>query len=151
MVFPVENSFGRVFEFAHFLTTSTWRLTRARTCSSMALYFPMRAFGQARQTVTFNSIVSAVGQVDISTTDRLASGKTDANAPSHFNLSGQPTAGVGSLKLMGLGTNAAEAMLNIPPAAYAMGTLRLHTPPTASYMFANGLIWSFQILSREPF
>lgn len=82
--------------------------------------------------LTFNSTVSAVGQANTSTTDPFATGKTDSSAPPHFNLPGQPTSGNTALVMPIAGaTNSnptnVEAILNIPPAAYAMGTANAYS------------------------
>ena len=44
---------------------------------------------------TFNSTVSAVSQVNISSTDPFVTGIIDDSAPPNFNLAGQPTSGGG--------------------------------------------------------
>jgi hypothetical protein len=82
--------------------------------------------------LTFNSTVSAVGQANTTTTDPFATGKTDGSAPAHFTLSGQPTSGNTALVMPIAGaTNSnptnVEAILNIPPSAYAMGTAAAYT------------------------
>ena len=82
--------------------------------------------------LTFNSTVSAVNQADISTTDPFANGKVDATAPPNFNLYGQPSHNNTPLVMPIAGaTNSnptnVEAILNIPPAAYAMGSSAAYT------------------------
>jgi hypothetical protein len=84
--------------------------------------------------LNFNSTVSAVGQVNTSDTDPFATGITDALAPPNFNLAGQPTSGVGALNLPGFGTTNAEAILNIPPPSYAMGTAAAFSTNGLSYL-----------------
>jgi len=107
--------------------------------------------------LTFNSRVSAVGQVNISSTDPFCTGKTDGTAPPNFTLlsPAQPTSGNDALTLpIGVGntgTNTsptnAEAILNIPPAAYAGGS-------DAAYS-TNGLMFNFNscdlIISNASF
>jgi hypothetical protein len=84
--------------------------------------------------LNFNSTVSAVGQVNTSDTDPFATGITDALAPPNFNLAGQPTSGMGALNLPGFGTTNAEAMLNIPPPSYAMGTAAAYSTNGLAYL-----------------
>lgn len=93
--------------------------------------------------LTFSSEVSAVGQVNVTSTDPFCSGKVDASAPPVFSLAGQPISGANALTLPigtgGTSTNTSatnvEAILNLPPAAYAMGT-------AAGYS-TNGLVYNF--------
>jgi hypothetical protein len=92
--------------------------------------------------LTFNSTVSAVNNADITSTDPFCSSKTDGSAPPNFILSGQPTSGNSSITMPIAGaTNSnptnVEAILNIPPAAYAMGTAAAYTTNGLNYL-ANG-------------
>ena len=89
--------------------------------------------------LTFNSTVSAVGTASVSSTDPFATGKTDGSAPPHFVLTGQPTSGNTALTMPVAGaTNSnptnVEAILNIPPAAYAMGTASAYTSNGLDFM-----------------
>jgi hypothetical protein len=82
--------------------------------------------------LTFNSTVSAVNNADITSTDPFCSSKSDGSAPPNFNLSGQPTSGNSSITMPIAGaTNSnptnVETILNLPPAAYAMGTAAAYT------------------------
>jgi hypothetical protein len=83
----------------------------------------------------FSSTVSAVGQVNTSSIDPFATEKVDNGTPAgNFTLSGQPTSGVGALNLPGFGTTNAEAMLNIPPPSYAMGTAAAYSTNGLAYL-----------------
>ena len=89
--------------------------------------------------LTFDSYVSAVGQANKTSTDPFATGKTDSSAPPHFNLAGQPTSGNTAITLPIAGaTNSnptnVESILNIPPAAYAMGTAAAYTTNGLEYL-----------------
>ena len=89
--------------------------------------------------LTFNSTVSAVGTASVSSTDPFANGKTDGSAPPHFVLTGQPTSGNTALTMPVAGaTNSnptnVETILNIPPAAYAMGTASAYTSNGLEYI-----------------
>ena len=91
---------------------------------------------------TFNSRVSAVGTVTIAGNDPLCTGKSDSGSPT-FLLAGQPTSGNDALTLpIGVGNTSsttnptnAEAILNLPPPAYATGTDPAYT--------TNGLVYNF--------
>ncbi len=88
--------------------------------------------------LTFNSTVAAVGQVNVTSIDPFMTGKNDSLAPPHFTLAGQPISGADPLYLRvgaGVAITNAEAMLNLPPAAYAMGTAAAYT--------TNGLAYNF--------
>jgi hypothetical protein len=85
--------------------------------------------------LTFNSTVSAVGQVNTSDTDPFVTGHTSSTPPpTIFNLAGQPISGVGALNLPGFGTTNAEAILNIPPPSYAMGTAAAYSTNGLAYL-----------------
>ena len=115
----------------------------------------MPAFGRGRPILPLIPGVSAVGQANIFSTDPFCTGKTDGTAPPNFLLTHQPTSGNDALTLpIGLGntgTNTsptnAEAILNIPPTAYAGGT-------DAAYS-TNGLMFNFNscdiIISNASF
>ncbi|MGA2246887.1 MAG: hypothetical protein ABSH48_17985 [Verrucomicrobiota bacterium] len=89
--------------------------------------------------LTFDSTVSAVGSAVTTSTDPFATGKSDANAPPHFNMAGQPTSGNTPLTMPIAGatnnnpTNV-ESILNIPPASFAMGTANAYTTNGLEYM-----------------
>jgi len=87
--------------------------------------------------LTFNDTVSAVNTADTSTIDPFCGNKTDSSAPPHFDLTGQPTSNNTRLTMPIGGTNSnptnVEAMLNIPPSTYAMGTSDAYS--------TNGLIF----------
>jgi hypothetical protein len=91
--------------------------------------------------LTFNSTVSAVTNADITMTDPFCSSKSDGSAPPNFNLTSptQPTSGNSSITMPIAGaTNSnptnVEAILNIPPAAYAMGTASAYTTNGQQFM-----------------
>jgi hypothetical protein len=93
--------------------------------------------------LTFNSTVSAVGQANITTIDPFVSGnaKTDGSAPPTFNITNptQPTSGNTAITMPIAGaTNSdptnVEAILNVPPAAYAMGTAAAYTTNGLQYL-----------------
>ena len=94
--------------------------------------------------LAYSNTVTAVGVVNVTSADPFVSGKTDSGCPaSSFKLAGQPTSGADALTLPigtgGTSTNTsctnAEAILNIPPAAYAMGTATAYS--------TNGLVYNF--------
>ena len=76
-------------------------------------------------TLTFTNTVSAVGLATNGVIDPFCAGFT-GNGHSHYSLAGQPTSGNGPLMLTVAGTNtdpaATEALINLPPTNYAMGT-----------------------------
>jgi hypothetical protein len=75
--------------------------------------------------VTFYSAVIAVNQVYTNLNDPFLSGKSGSGSPT-FALTAQPVSHASALKLPGSGFNGnptnAEAILNLPPPVYAMGT-----------------------------
>ena len=88
--------------------------------------------------LTFVSTVAAAGQVNVTSTDPFMTGKNDSLAPPHFILAGQPMSGADPLYLRvgaGVASTNAEAILNLPPAAYATGTAAAYT--------TNGLAYNF--------
>jgi len=89
--------------------------------------------------LTFNSTVSAVSNAVTSSTDPFANGKTDASAPPNFSLAKQPTSNNNPLIMPVAGTTNSnptnvEAILNIPPAGYAMGTANAYTASGQEYL-----------------
>jgi hypothetical protein len=93
--------------------------------------------------ITFNSTVSAVNNADITGTDPFATSYTSSTPPpTIFNLAGQPTSGNTAITMPIAGaTNSnptnVEAILNIPPTTYAMGTAAAYTTNGLNYI-ANG-------------
>jgi hypothetical protein len=90
-------------------------------------------------TATFASTVSAVGIATNTANDPFCTGYT-GSGPSIYLLAGQPTSGNGPLTMPLIGTNndpaAVEALINLPPTNYAMGTAAAYSP-TGSFYFAN--------------
>src|ERR1035437_2782584 len=84
---------------------------------------------------TFASTITAVGTNAVGITDPFCPGKTGSGTPT-FTLAGQPVSGNAPLFLP-IGTNMnpanARTILDLPPAAYAMGT-------AAAYS-TNGLVY----------
>ena len=77
--------------------------------------------------LTFNNTVQAVAGVNITSTDPFCLRKTDANAPPHFTMGGQPSTASTAITLP-IGGDNVEAILNIPPAAtFGMGTPAAYT------------------------
>jgi len=105
--------------------------------------------------ITFASYVSAVGLATNSTTDPFCTSYTSA-ATSTYLMAGQPTSTNTPLPVPMVGTNtdpaAAEAIINLPPAAYAMGTPAAYTSSGQTFLangadlyltnFANGTNWA---------
>jgi hypothetical protein len=96
--------------------------------------------------LTFNSTVSSVGSNYITSNDPFVSdgSKNDSTAPPNFTLTNptQPVGGNSPLTMPIAGaTNSnptnVEAILNTPPAAYAMGTAAAYTTNGLEYL-ANG-------------
>jgi hypothetical protein len=85
---------------------------------------------------TYSSIVSAVGTNDMSAADPFANNYSKDGGPT-FSLSGQPTSNNDPLT-MPIGTNndpaAIQALLNLPPAAYAIGTTPAYSTNGQVYM-----------------
>ena len=89
--------------------------------------------------LTFLSTVAAVGHVYTTAADPMADNYSGSGGPT-FNLTGQPTSNNPSL-IMPIGTNnnpnAVQAILELPPPAYAMGTAPAYTTNGQIYL-ANG-------------
>ena len=88
--------------------------------------------------LTFNSYVSAVNQASTATADPFLYTKTGSGTPT-FNLTGQPTSGNTAVVMPIAGaTNSnptnVEAILNIPPATYAMGTAAAYSTNGQIYL-----------------
>jgi hypothetical protein len=71
--------------------------------------------------LTFSSMVAAVGTNDTLNSDPFALNYAPQSVPATFSMAGQPVSGNAPLYLP-IGTNNAITFLNLPPAAYAMGT-----------------------------
>ena len=87
--------------------------------------------------VTFNSAVIAVNQVNTNINDPFLNGKTGSGPPA-FLLAGQPVSGASPLRLPYLAFSSqptnAEAILNLPPPAYALGTANAYSPTGQLYL-----------------
>jgi len=104
-------------------------------------------------TITFANTVSAVGIATNTPNDPFCAGYTGSGKAT-YSMAGQPTSGNAPLT-MPIGTNndpaAAEALINLPPAAYAMGTAAAYSSTGAVYLandadlyltnFAKGTNW----------
>ena len=105
-------------------------------------------------TVTFANTVSAVGIATNTANDPFCTGYT-GSGKSTYTVAGQPTSGNALLTIAMIGTNndpaAAEALINLPPANYAMGTAAAFTTNGQVYLanaadlyltnFPNGTNW----------
>lgn len=86
---------------------------------------------------TFASTVTAVGTNSSQLSDPFASNYSGSGAPTYL-LAGQPAADAPSLSIKGLGTNSSPAamrsLLELPPAAYALGTSAAYSSNGAIYL-----------------
>ena len=87
--------------------------------------------------ITFSSYVSAVGMATNCTSDPFCIGYTAAGT-STYSLAHQPTSGNAPLTMPQFGTNndpaVAEALINLPPSNYAIGTAAAYSATGAVYL-----------------
>jgi hypothetical protein len=104
-------------------------------------------------TITFANTVSAVGIATNTACDPFCTGYC-GSGPSTYSMAGQPTSGNAPLNMPIVTNNdpaAVEALINLPPAAYAMGTAAAYSSTGAVYLanaadlyltnFPNGTNW----------
>jgi len=119
-----------VFEFAIFYNLNM-EFVSASPMTVKGPVFCNQSIWEGSSTLTFASTVDAVGTNDTTATDPFANDYT-ASGNHAFSLAGQPVSGAGALNLS-IGTNA-EAILDLPPLAYAMGTLAAYSNTGQVYL-----------------
>ncbi|MGD0743938.1 MAG: hypothetical protein ABSA45_02175 [Verrucomicrobiota bacterium] len=87
--------------------------------------------------ITFSNTVSAVGLATNTANDPFCSGYV-GSGPSHYSIAGQPTSGNAPLTMPMLDTyndpTAAEGLINLPPAKYAMNTVAAYSANGQLYL-----------------
>ncbi|HTX20826.1 MAG TPA: hypothetical protein VMD27_03045 [Candidatus Aquilonibacter sp.] len=119
-----------VFEFAIFYNLNM-EFVSASSMTVTGPVFCNQSIWEGSSTLIFASTVDAVGTNDTTATDPFANDYTASGNPA-FSLAGQPVSGAGALNLS-IGTNA-EAILDLPPLAYAMGTVAAYSNTGQVYL-----------------
>ena len=113
-----------LFQFAIFYNMDL-EIAAAQTLNIAGPVWSNARLWSGSTTVTFQNTVSAVGIATNTTNDPFSSPAYAGSGKSTYSLAGQPTSGNDHLT-MPIGTNnnpaAVEAIINLPPSAYAMNT-----------------------------
>jgi hypothetical protein len=158
---PIDNSqqFFRlaqalpIFQFAIFYNMDL-EICAANTLAISGPVWSNGGLWSGSTTITFASYVSAVGLATNTANDPFCTGYT-GSGKSTYLLAGQPTSGNAPLTMPMIGTNndpaVAEALINLPPTNYAMGTAAAYSANGAAYLataadlyltnFPNGTNW----------
>jgi|GEM_PF-1440179 hypothetical protein len=141
-----------IFQFAIFYNMDL-EIAAAAPLNITGPVFSNAGLWSGSTTITFANTVSAVGIATNTPNDPFCAGYTGSGKAT-YSMAGQPTSGNAPLT-MPIGTNndpaAAEALINLPPAAYAMGTAAAYSSTGAVYLandadlyltnFAKGTNW----------
>jgi Tfp pilus assembly protein PilX len=141
-----------LFQFAIFYNMNL-EISAAANLSISGPVWSNAGLWSGSTTVTFQNSVSAVGAATNTANDPFCSGYT-GSGPSTYTKAGQPTSGNDHIT-MPIGTNnnpaAVEAIINIPPTTYALGTAAAFTTNGQVYLanaadlyltnFASGTNW----------
>src|SRR5208283_6107479 len=119
-----SSSYVPLFQFAIFYNMNL-EIAAAQTFNISGPVWSNGGLWSGSTAVTFANTVSAVGIATNTANDPFCHGYT-GSGPSTYSLAGQPTFGNAPLTLP-IGTNntnpaAVEALINLPPTNYAMGT-----------------------------
>ena len=101
--------------------------------------FSNQSIWEGSQNTTFSSTVSAVGTNDLAATDPFATSYAPQSVPATFSFAGQPTSKNDALTMPIAGaTNSSptnvEAIINLPPSTYALGTSAAYTTNGQLYL-----------------
>ena len=121
-----------VFQFAIFYNLNM-EIAPGNVMTITGPVFCNQSIWEGSSTLTFASIVDAVGTNDTASSDPFATGYATQASGATFSLSGQPVSGSGELYLYNNPTNA-EAMLNLPPPAYALGNAAAYSANGQAYL-----------------
>jgi len=128
-----------IFQFAIFYNMNL-EIAAAATLNITGPVFSNAGLWSGSTSITFANTVSAVGIATNTPSDPFCTGYT-GSGKSTYLLAGQPTSGNAPLTMPLLGTNsdpaAAEALINLPPTAYAMGTAAAYSATGAVYLANN--------------
>jgi hypothetical protein len=125
-----------LFQFAIFYKMNL-EIAAAQTLDITGPVFSNGGLWSGSDTITFASTVSAVGLATNTPYDPFCPGYS-GSGQSTYSLLGQPTSGNVPLtpftSLTGLSFSNAEAFINLPPAAYALGTSKAYTLDGLTYL-----------------
>jgi hypothetical protein len=124
-----------LFQFAIFYNMNL-EIAAAQTLGIAGAVYSNAGLWSGSTTITFNSTVSAVGLATNSTADPFCAGYS-GSGKSTYSIAGQPTSGNDTIT-MPIGTNnnpsSVEAIVNIPPTTYQMGTAAAFTTNGMLYL-----------------
>ncbi|HSY43281.1 MAG TPA: hypothetical protein VK811_05180 [Candidatus Acidoferrum sp.] len=124
-----------LFQFAIFYNMNL-EIAAAQTLGIQGVVYSNAGLWSGSTTVTFNNYVSAVGLATNSANDPFCAGYS-GSGKSTYSITGQPTSGNDTIT-MPIGTNnnpaSVEAIVNIPPSAYAMGSQAAFTTNGMMYL-----------------
>jgi hypothetical protein len=124
-----------LFQFAIFYNMNL-EIAAAQTLNIVGPVYSNGGIWSGSTHITFSSTVSAVGLATNSANDPFCSGYSGSGL-STYTVAGQPTSGNDTLT-MPVGTNnnpsSVEAIVNIPPSAYALGTAAMFSTNGQLYL-----------------
>ena len=124
-----------LFQFAIFYNMNL-EIAAAQTLNIVGPVYSNGGIWSGSTAITFASTVSAAGLATNSSSDPFCSGYTGSGL-SAYTLTGQPTSGNDTLT-MPVGTNnnpsSVEAIVNIPPSIYALGTAAAYSTNGQLYL-----------------
>ncbi len=124
-----------LFQFAIFYNMNL-EIAAAQTLNVQGPVYSNGGIWSGSSSITFQSSVSAVGLATNSTSDPFCSGYTGSGL-STYSVAGQPTSGNDTLT-MPVGSNnipsTVEAIVNLPPSTYALGTAAAFTTNGQLYL-----------------
>jgi Tfp pilus assembly protein PilX len=124
-----------LFQFAIFYNMNL-EIAAAQTLNIVGPVYSNGGLWSGATTITFSSTVSAVGLATNSADDPFCSGYS-GSGKSKYSVAGQPTSGNDTIT-MPIGTNnnpvSVEAIVNIPPGTYQMGTSAAFTTNGQLYL-----------------
>lgn len=133
----IEFAFIPLFQFAIFYNMNL-EIAAAQTLGIVGPVYSNGGIWSGSTTITFENQVSAVGLATNETDDPFCAGYTGSGS-STYSMAGQPTSGNDTLTMpVGTSNNPAtvEAIINIPPSTYQLGTAPAFTTNGLVY-FAN--------------
>jgi hypothetical protein len=131
----IDFAFIPLFQFAIFYNVNL-EIDPGGTMTISGPVYCNAGIWTGSDTLTFSSTVSAVGVATNAADDLFCAGYT-GTGPSTYSMSGQPTSGNDTLTMpVGTSNNAAsvEAIINIPPGTYQMGTSSAFTTNGQLYL-----------------
>ncbi len=122
-----------VFQFAIFYNLNL-EIAAASTLNIQGPVFSNFGLWTGSTSITFSSMVSAVGMVTNTPNDPFCTGYT-GSGPSIYTMPGQPVSGAPRLSVFTWNTNINdETFLNLPPSNYMLGTLASFTTNGQLYL-----------------